>query len=506
MCDVAQKVGLLMEEVLSWFKDEKSRRAKLLADNPHRSQKSTCEAPPSPKSVRGSSKVSSASSSYNATSPRELSRIQDTSVPCLASPAQNLPDPPKAKRGRPAKIPVKIEPDLVSPDAKRKKVPAKYPCPDCQNFVPVERLAEHINRKHFPKHVWECPKINRQTGNACSSSPHYRPAYRDDNFATHLKGEHNCPDAEVADLKKTCKFQVTNFFHKICGFCDKSLQSRDESIEHIKDHFRKASEGPNPLLDLGVSLWKEKCGAEHKLQVGIHYRRSQASKRDFAVEDGDCTVRLWDPTTGAPPQQTLEGHTSSVTSVAFSPDGSDEHENVGFGGRITDNSGHDASQVQSSNSHDHDVKGVTTCSDGNSGNPSHDNQGFQQNDHCRTYNHENDELSMPQFCTWTPELPSSDYSTTSGPSAVHPSSLGPLYLLNGNNVPVPDWASQDFGISSCSVSHDNFRPGNQHSVSPSGMEGFDLNFNSAKPNGFAGKFKFSTTLSLVRILQFRFTI
>ena len=34
----------------------------------------------------------------------------------------------------------------------------------------------------------------------------------------------------------------------------------------------------------------------------------------------DQTVRLWDAATGAA-QQTLEGHTDSVTSVAFSPDG-----------------------------------------------------------------------------------------------------------------------------------------------------------------------------------------
>jgi len=34
----------------------------------------------------------------------------------------------------------------------------------------------------------------------------------------------------------------------------------------------------------------------------------------------DQTVRLWDAAMGVP-LQTLEGHTGSVTSVAFSPDG-----------------------------------------------------------------------------------------------------------------------------------------------------------------------------------------
>jgi WD40 repeat protein len=38
---------------------------------------------------------------------------------------------------------------------------------------------------------------------------------------------------------------------------------------------------------------------------------------------GDGTVRLWDAVTGAA-LQTLEGHSGSVTSVAFSPDGKGE--------------------------------------------------------------------------------------------------------------------------------------------------------------------------------------
>jgi hypothetical protein len=261
---------------------------------------------------------------------------------------------------------VKLEPDLPSPDTKRKKISVKYPCPDCQNFVPVERWAEHINRKHFPKHVWECPKTNRQTGNPCSSSPHYRPAYRDDNFATHLKGEHKCPDVEVAELKEACKFEVKNFFHKICGFCDKSLDSRDESIEHIKDHFRKASEEPNAPVDLGVSLWKEKCGVEHNLKLGIHYRRSQTSEPDPTDEGEDA-----------------EGNHDR-----------DEDENGGSGEGIPDNSGHDNSDSRSNNnSHDRDTDENGASSDGNSDNPCHGNSSSQPNNNSHTHDHGEDTRS-----------------------------------------------------------------------------------------------------------------
>ena len=338
---VAQSVGLLMEEVLSWFKDEKSRRTDLLANNQHSAQKSSCHFPPSPESIRGSGEVSSASS---ANSPGTPSGPQDTSSLGSASVDQPILAPPKAKRGRPAKAYVKIEPDLPSPGAKRKKMSAKYPCPDCQNYVAVERWAEHINRKHFPRHVWQCPKTNRQTGKSCSSSPHYRAAYREDNFATHLKGEHDCPDTEVAELKKTCKFEVMGFFHKVCGFesCDASLKTRDESIEHIKDHFRRASEEPNPLLDLGLSLWKERCASEHKLQLGIHYQRTQASKPDPTHEDRD--------------------HDRDGDKTGGSGEGN------------SDNLNHDNSRFRSSSSsHDHDK------SEGDSDNTCNDSSGSQPN-------------------------------------------------------------------------------------------------------------------------------
>ncbi|TVY64246.1 Transcriptional regulator prz1 [Lachnellula suecica] len=290
ICDVARKAGLLMEEVLLWFEDEKSRRAELLAKNQHHvAQQTTCQFPLSPESTRTSGESSSASSPYNDTSAGTSSQSMDMFGPRLASTEQSMLAPPKPKRGRPAKTYVKTEPDSSSPESKRKKVSVKYPCPDCGNSVAAERWAEHFDRKHFPKNVWECHKMNKRTGKPCSSnpSPSYKPFYRHDNYETHLKGEHHCTASEVAELTSSCKSEVINFFHHVCGFCEKSLDTREKSIDHLKEHFRAVSQSANPPEDLGVSSWKEKCGCEHKLTLGVHYRRSQPSNPDPTDKDED---------------------------------------------------------------------------------------------------------------------------------------------------------------------------------------------------------------------------
>jgi len=328
MGDIARRAGLLMEEVLLWFQDEKSRRAKLLADNQQQAKRSAFQFALSPESVRPSGKISSVSSSYNTSSSGTPSQLMDISLPRIVSMEQKISVPPKPKRGRPAKKQDKTDPDLSSLESKRQKISVKYPCPDCRNLVAIERWAEHIDRTHFPENVWECPKINRRTGKPCLSIPNYRPSYRYDNFATHLKSEHDCLDSEVVHLKQTCKFKVTDFFHNICGFCNTSLSSRNESIEHIKEHFRETSQQPNPLADLGVSQWKEKCNSEHKLQLGVHYRRIQASKSDAFNVDQDHD--------------------------------DDNDENGGSGGGSSDSPRRDSSNFQmNNNSHDQDPGGYS---------------------------------------------------------------------------------------------------------------------------------------------------
>jgi WD40 repeat protein len=51
--------------------------------------------------------------------------------------------------------------------------------------------------------------------------------------------------------------------------------------------------------------------------------------KQVASASDDQTVRIWDAGTGAP-QRTLEGHSNVVTAVAFSPDGSYLETNSGI--------------------------------------------------------------------------------------------------------------------------------------------------------------------------------
>jgi hypothetical protein len=119
---------------------------------------------------------------------------------------------------------------------------------------------------------------------------------------------------------------VTDFFHNVCGFCDKPLGSRDQSIGHVKEHFRETSQQQNPPADLGVSQWKEKCRSEHKLQLGIHYRRSHTLKTDPVDKNRD------------------QDH--------------DESEDGGSDEGKSDNAGHGSSEFPpKKNHHDHDYDG-----------------------------------------------------------------------------------------------------------------------------------------------------
>jgi len=270
---ISQKAGLLMEEVLSWFEDEKLRRSKLLGTGfqPRLGLRS----PPSPMSMSGSGPNGTVTMNILTENTIQTATLdfQGTSSPPALP--KDRPSVSKERHCRRAKRHSSTNSDSTS--AKRQKISEKYPCPDCGKDVPVKGYSEHVKRVHFPDHVWECPKISGKTGERCGANP----CYRLDNFVTHLKGEHDCSDTEVNNLKIKCKFRVVNFFHSNCGVqnCDTTFTSRDESIEHIKDHCRKNSQKQDPAMDL-IASWEDKCGAPHKLQRGIHYRNEEDAGLD----------------------------------------------------------------------------------------------------------------------------------------------------------------------------------------------------------------------------------
>ena len=76
--------------------------------------------------------------------------------------------------------------------------------------------------------------------------------------------------------------------------------------------------------DNTVRLWDPATGAHQQTLEGHSDSVTEVvfshDCKTLASASSDMTVRLWDPATGAH-QQTLEGHSDSVAAVAFSPDG-----------------------------------------------------------------------------------------------------------------------------------------------------------------------------------------
>lgn len=288
--NISSKAGLCMEEVVSWFADEKERRAKLLASSPL--QETGQQFPLSP--------ADTMTPPQHCTTTLCMSQYVSSPMNVLPPPNDTFSSPPvpsnqvssqgyhqipaKAKRGRPAKVRGE-KPSKASntPDSKRQRLLNEYPCPDCKRLYPAERWAEHVRRVHFPDQVWECQQINQRSKKVCTS----KPCYRADNFANHLKSEHGCSKDEILQLKHSSRFLVIDFFHHKCGFCGEALDSRDESIDHIKDHFLDISQRSTIPVDLGISEWKEQCDSKHTLTKGVHYAFEDDVDRDAPGEDDD---------------------------------------------------------------------------------------------------------------------------------------------------------------------------------------------------------------------------
>ena len=92
----------------------------------------------------------------------------------------------------------------------------------------------HQSRKHFPSEIFVCRMASGQK--PCSKGLD-DPFQRKDNFATHLKESHGYESGELIDEEVLrCTTKVTGLYHDKCGFCSKTLDTREDSVAHIDRH------------------------------------------------------------------------------------------------------------------------------------------------------------------------------------------------------------------------------------------------------------------------------
>jgi hypothetical protein len=283
---IAGRLSIPIEEVLSWFDLEKKMREDCLACK----NVGPSNLPLSPSRTTTHSlnyAVNMNVSHYTSLSPDTSAQINEMFP--ITVPSKHLTVPLKGKQGRPRKNHSSTRSNTPSPNAKRHKL-LSYLCPDCNTLWPDNRWLEHVKRIHFPNHVWKCQEADKSTGRPCS-----KIYTRLDYFGTHLTTIHGpLVDEEITRLKITSKLEVVNLFHQICGFsgCNHDpFESRKDSIEHIKAHFKGIAEQHNPPEDMGISQWQEKCPGGHELTRGVHYHVTQAHDdperdRDDRDEDG----------------------------------------------------------------------------------------------------------------------------------------------------------------------------------------------------------------------------
>jgi hypothetical protein len=137
--NISRRAGLTMEEVLSWFEDERERRNRLLATKWCRPQESN-QLPLSPANTTTPPENRTVTLcmshqgmiSHPSSSPR-LDDIFSPPPTPSTSLETRIPVPVRAKRGRPAKnqYPESAQ-TSASPEVKRRKQSVEYPCHDCK--------------------------------------------------------------------------------------------------------------------------------------------------------------------------------------------------------------------------------------------------------------------------------------------------------------------------------------------------------------------------------------
>jgi serine/threonine protein kinase len=187
-------------------------------------------------------------------------QMQALPAPLRADPrSSQVFSPPASRKCRlPSKNLTETMSMSVSISSKRPRLDTNeklYPCLECGKLYHVNGWYEHLVRVHFPECVWTCGcKENKDT-----DMQKLWPRW--DNFLKHQVERHAFKRSPEADASmKSRSIEVVGCYHRICGFCESPLQSRQNSLDHIKDH-----------LDNGLKLenWTHLCLSNHDLRSHI---------------------------------------------------------------------------------------------------------------------------------------------------------------------------------------------------------------------------------------------
>jgi serine/threonine protein kinase/uncharacterized C2H2 Zn-finger protein len=284
--EISKQLDLKIDEIDRWLEKEKERRSQIASENP-RKHPSRRQLPLSPNTTTtyGCNNTGNMDMAhYSLPLPNSLAPLDG--MLSLTATSKHPTAPLKAKRGRPPNIRSSAHSD-ATPNTKRRKLgdsmdELSYLCPDC-TVGTVSRCytdsgwSDHVKRKHFPRQIWECQQLDSATRTTRCS----RIFKRLEGFDKHLKQKHGyLGNDEIARLKVASKLTVVNHFHETCGFLDcthEPFRNRNDSIEHIKSHFKKLAQQVTPPEDMGVSQWKDKCCRSHELTRGVHYHVNQAN-------------------------------------------------------------------------------------------------------------------------------------------------------------------------------------------------------------------------------------
>ena len=139
----------------------------------------------------------------------------------------------------------------------------QYCCPTCKfQTGEMDQWYTHQTRNHFPSEVFICG-INPGM-KPCNKGPN-SPCKRKDNFVTHLRNSHGYQSGEVLEEEISKRaVKVTGLFHDKCGFCSKTLDTREKSMKHIGGHIQS---GDN------VHNWTHQCTSlDHKLEPHMYFK------------------------------------------------------------------------------------------------------------------------------------------------------------------------------------------------------------------------------------------